>query len=84
MTLKKDKPCQGGCGKVRSILYSDSPTDWLCNDCRTKAQQCPDCRSPKPSQHPQDESGFITLCENRFHDQRRSPDRHTALGDDII
>lgn len=28
--------CQGGCGKVRSILCSDSPTDWLCNDCRTK------------------------------------------------
>lgn len=36
MTLTKDTPCQGGCGKVRSILYSDSPTDWLCNDCRTK------------------------------------------------
>jgi hypothetical protein len=32
----KDTPCQGGCGKVRSILCSDSPTDWLCNDCRTK------------------------------------------------
>ena len=36
MTLKRDTPCQGGCGKVRSILYSDSPADWLCNDCRTK------------------------------------------------
>lgn len=29
-------PCQGGCGKVRSILHSDDPTDWLCNDCRNK------------------------------------------------
>ena len=36
MTLKRDTPCQGGCGKVRSILCSDSPADWLCNDCRTK------------------------------------------------
>jgi len=35
MTLK-DTQCQGGCGKVRSILFSDSPADWLCNDCRTK------------------------------------------------
>ena len=35
MTLK-DTQCQGGCGKVRSILCSDSPADWLCNDCRTK------------------------------------------------
>ena len=35
MTLK-DTQCQGGCGKVRSILCSDSPTDWLCNDCRMK------------------------------------------------
>ncbi len=35
MTLK-DTLCQGGCGKVRSILFSDSPADWLCNDCRTK------------------------------------------------
>jgi hypothetical protein len=38
MTLTKDTPCQGGCGKVRSILCSDSPADWLCNDCRTKSQ----------------------------------------------
>lgn len=36
MTLTNDKPCSGGCGKVRSILYSDSPKDWLCNECRTK------------------------------------------------
>ena len=36
MTLKKDTPCQGGCGKFRSVLFSDSPADWLCNDCRTK------------------------------------------------
>ena len=36
MTLKRDTPCQGGCGKIRSILCSDSPADWLCNDCRTK------------------------------------------------
>jgi len=36
MTLKHDTPCQGGCGKVRSILYSDSPADWICNECRTK------------------------------------------------
>ena len=36
MTLKRDTQCQGGCGKVRSILFSDSPADWLCNYCRTK------------------------------------------------
>jgi hypothetical protein len=36
MTLSKDTPCQGGCGKVRSILCADSPADWLCNYCRTK------------------------------------------------
>jgi len=36
MTLKRDTQCQGGCGKVRRILFSDSPADWLCNDCRTK------------------------------------------------
>ena len=38
MTLKNDTPCQGGCGKVRSILCSDSPADWLCNDCRKKTR----------------------------------------------
>jgi hypothetical protein len=38
MTLTKDTLCQGGCGKVRSILYSDSPADWLCYDCRTKTR----------------------------------------------
>jgi hypothetical protein len=37
MTLK-DTQCQGGCGKVRSILFSDSPADWICNDCRTKTR----------------------------------------------
>ena len=31
----QNKPCQGGCGKVRSILHSDDPTDWLCYECRT-------------------------------------------------
>ena len=36
MTLKNDTLCQGGCGKVRSILCSDTPADWICNDCRTK------------------------------------------------
>lgn len=36
MTLTRNIPCQGGCGKVRSILCSDSPADWLCNDCRKK------------------------------------------------
>jgi hypothetical protein len=34
--LSHDTRCQGGCGKVRSILHADSPADWLCNDCRTK------------------------------------------------
>src|SRR5271157_4773320 len=38
MTLKRDTQCQGGCGKVRSILCSDSPADWLCNECRTKTR----------------------------------------------
>ena len=37
MTLK-DTQCQGGCGKVRSILCSDSPTDWLCYECRMKTR----------------------------------------------
>ena len=34
--LTHDTTCQGGCGKVRSVLCADSPADWLCNDCRTK------------------------------------------------
>lgn len=38
MTLTNDKPCSGGCGKMRSVLFSDSPADWLCNDCRTKGK----------------------------------------------
>ena len=32
----KDSPCSGGCGKVRSILCSDSPAQWLCFDCRER------------------------------------------------
>lgn len=36
MTLTRDTNCQGGCGKVRSVLCSDSPADWLCDDCRKK------------------------------------------------
>lgn len=28
--------CQGGCGKVRSVLYADSPADWLCFGCRQR------------------------------------------------
>ena len=34
MTLSKDTLCQGGCGKIRSVLCADSPADWICNDCR--------------------------------------------------
>lgn len=34
MSNTHDIPCQGGCGKLRSVLSSDSPKDWLCNDCR--------------------------------------------------
>lgn len=28
-----DAPCEGGCGKVRSVTHSDSPKGWLCYDC---------------------------------------------------
>lgn len=38
---EKDTPCQGGCGKRRSVIHSDDPKDWLCNDCRTKKKAGP-------------------------------------------
>ena len=30
---KRDTACEGGCGKVRSVICSDSPAQWLCFDC---------------------------------------------------
>jgi N-terminal domain of anti-restriction factor ArdC len=47
---KTDKPCQGGCGKVRSVTFQDSPQDWLCYECRMKNQPAPSVDS-KPMQH---------------------------------
>lgn len=36
--LSGGKPCQGGCGRYRSVLCSNSPTDWLCYDCRVSTE----------------------------------------------
>lgn len=38
-------PCQGGCGKMRSVLLSDSPVDWLCNECRTNEEAFADAQA---------------------------------------
>jgi hypothetical protein len=42
---KIETPCQGGCGKVRSVIYSNSPKDWLCYECSTRQ------REPRRCQH---------------------------------
>lgn len=34
-------PCSGGCGKVRSILHSDDPAQWLCYECSQRNRQTP-------------------------------------------
>lgn len=31
--------CQGGCGKVRSIIHLDDPSDWLCYDCKRRSSE---------------------------------------------
>ena len=38
-------PCSGGCGKVRGILHSDSPKQWLCYTCAQKKKLATD-RAP--------------------------------------
>ena len=61
MTLKRDTPCQGGCGKVRSILFSDSPADWLCYDCRTRGRVAtPDEKPEEPRQVMEAEADYST------------------------
>jgi hypothetical protein len=43
----KNTQCRGGCGKVRSILFSDSPADWICFDCGcTVDAEDPCCSEP--------------------------------------
>lgn len=34
-----EQTCTGGCGKVRSIAYVDSPHEWLCNACRRSRRE---------------------------------------------
>ena len=42
MMAAENVPCSGGCGKVRSILYSDSPKQWLCYTCAQKKKPATD------------------------------------------
>lgn len=36
-TVESSKPCQGGCGKVKSIVLRDTGSDdWICFDCSRK------------------------------------------------
>jgi len=49
--MTRDTQCQGGCGKVRSILHADDPADWLCYECRRAAMAR--VQSANRGQHPQ-------------------------------
>lgn len=42
MMAAENVPCSGGCGKVRSILYGDSPKQWLCYTCAQKKKPATD------------------------------------------